>query len=80
MPSDLKEKLLQARDGKSLNTEIVRRLEQSLAPDPAEKLAEALRPLLAAMSEQDRDEFVRLATEAASILLRSQQRKRPKRS
>lgn len=76
LPPDLKAQLQAARGRNSLNREILERLERSLEPDPAQRLAEILRPLLAAMDEKDRQDLVSLAEKAVEILSRASARPR----
>ena len=78
LPPELKDKLQSVRGGNSLNTEIVQRLERSLEPDPAMRLANALRPLLASLTDDERDRFVSLAIDAAGILAASGRRRKSK--
>lgn len=75
MPKRLKDDLQAAvdRGGKSLNTEIVTRLERSFGPDDAVmQLAEILQPFLAALDEDDRATVI-----AAARILAKDRRKKP---
>jgi hypothetical protein len=55
LPKDLKAKLAHARidSGRSMNAEILARLERSFEPDPAAQIVEALRPI-ASLSDDER--------------------------
>lgn len=59
-----------ADNERSVNAEIVARLEQSFAPDPATRLAAALRPL-AYLKEDDQRRAVELLAAALAILAQS---------
>lgn len=75
MPKRLKDDLEAAveRGGKSLNDEIVKRLERSFGPDDAVlQLAEILRPFLASLDEADQATLV-----AAARILAKDRRKKP---
>ncbi|RVD13951.1 MAG: Arc family DNA-binding protein [Mesorhizobium sp.] len=67
LPPALREQLQAVKGRNSLNREITERLERSLEPDPALRLAEMLRPLLADMDETDQKEMVSLLTKAIAI-------------
>jgi hypothetical protein len=69
LPKPLKVKLAHARAdaGRSMNAEIVARLEQSFAPNPTAQLVEILRPI-ASLSEDDRRELGELLVKVGSIL------------
>lgn len=66
---DLKARLRHAAidNGRSLNAEILDRLERSFAPDPASQLVEALRPV-ARLNDEDRQELGRLLAGIGAIL------------
>lgn len=75
MPERLKDDLQAAvdRGGKSLNDEIVKRLQRSFGPDDAIlQLAEVLRPLLESLDEDDRATLI-----AAARILAKNRRKKP---
>jgi len=65
----LKKKLAHAAidSGRSMNAEILVRLERSFAPDPAAAFVEALRPV-AALTDEDRQEVGRLLVEIGRLL------------
>jgi hypothetical protein len=69
MPPVLKAKLAHSAidNNRSMNAEILARLEGSFAPDPAQLLVDTLRPL-AAMNEADRARLAALLIEAGAIL------------
>jgi hypothetical protein len=73
LPKTLKVKLAHARAdaGRSMNAEIVARLEQSFAPDPASQLVDILRPI-ASVSDDDRRELGELLVKVGSILAKGQ--------
>lgn len=76
MPKRLKEELQAAvnRGGKSLNDEIVKRLERTLGPDDALlQLAEILRPFMEGLSEEDQATLI-----AAARILAKDRRKKAK--
>lgn len=78
MPERLKDELQAAvdRGGKSLNDEIVKRLERSFGPDDAIlQLAEILQPLLASLDEDEQATLI-----AAARILSKNRRKKPARS
>lgn len=75
MPERLKDELQAAvdRGGKSLNDEIVKRLERSFGPDEALlQLAEILRPFLESLDEADQATLI-----AAARILAKNRRKKP---
>lgn len=75
MPKRLKDDLQAAvdRGGKSLNDEIVKRLERSFGPDDdIFKLAEILRPFLDTLDDADRATLI-----AAARILARDRRKKP---
>lgn len=75
MPKRLREQLQAAvdRGGKSLNDEVVKRLERSFGPDDALlQLAEILRPFMEGLSEEDQATLI-----AAARILAKDRRKRP---
>lgn len=76
LPPDLKVLLEQAGEtnGNSLNREILERLSRSFSPDPAIRLADAVRPHLEALGG-DSDEAARMIVG----LLEVASRKRPAR-
>lgn len=59
-----------------MNAEILARLSLTFEPDPALRLAEALRPLMATLPADDQAEFVVLAARAVGILSRSRKRRK----
>jgi hypothetical protein len=69
LPKALKIKLGHARadSGRSMNAEILARLEQSFVPDPAAKLADLMTPI-ASLSDEDRRELGQLLAKVGSIL------------
>lgn len=75
MPKRLKDDLQAAvdRGGKSLNDEIVKRLERTFGPDEAVlQLAEILRPFLASLDETDQATLI-----AAARVLSKNRRSKP---
>lgn len=75
MPERLKDDLQAAvdRGGKSLNDEIVKRLERSFGPDDAVlQLAEILSPFLASLDDEDQATLI-----AAARILAKNRRKKP---
>lgn len=77
MPKRLKDDLQAAvdRGGKSLNDEIVKRLERSFGPDDAVlQLAEILKPLMDGLNEEDRATLIA----AARILAKDRRKKASK--
>lgn len=75
MSKQLKDKLQAAvdRGGKSLNDEVVKRLERSFGPDDAlVQLAEILKPLMDGLSEEDQATLI-----AAARILAKDRRKKP---
>lgn len=75
MPKRLKDDLQAAvdRGGKSLNDEIVKRLERSFGPDDAVmRLAEILKPMMDTLSEEDQATLI-----AAARVLAKDRRKKP---
>lgn len=75
MPKRLKDDLQAAvnRGGKSLNDEIVKRLERSLGPDDAVfQLAEILKPLLDSLDDTEQATLI-----AAARILAKDRRKKP---
>lgn len=75
MPKRLKDDLQAAvdRGGKSLNDEIVKRLERTFGPDDAVlQLAEILKPLMDGLSEEDQATLIA----AARILAKDRRKKR----
>lgn len=76
---DLKADLTRARaeSGRSMNAEILARLSLTFNPDPAMKLADAIRPALEEVPEGDRSKFVDLAVDAIGILGHGRRRKKP---
>lgn len=69
MPPELQKKLKHSAidAGRSMNAEIVTRLERSFDPDPAAMIAEALQPI-ASLSESDRRKVGQLLADIGSIL------------
>lgn len=69
LSKELKAKLAHARidSGRSMNAEILARLEASFEPDPAKQIVEALRPI-AALSDDDRKRAGDLIAGLAAIL------------
>ncbi|TGQ95382.1 Arc family DNA-binding protein [Mesorhizobium sp. M8A.F.Ca.ET.208.01.1.1] len=76
LPHELKARLHAARGRNSLNREIIERLERSLEPDPAQRLAEMLRPLLSDLDDAERDELVSLVAKAVEIFGRNAAKQR----
>lgn len=72
LPSDLKARLEAVRGSKSLNKEIIERLERSFTHDWATELGDILKPYLGTLDEKDRARVVKLATEAIGILAEGQ--------
>ena len=60
-------------NGRSMNAEILARLEQSFEPDPASRMVDALRPV-ASLTDADRKAAGRLLAELGDILARSKPR------
>ena len=54
-------------NGRSVNAEILARLETSFAPDPAAQLAEAIRPL-AFLNDQDRATALEHLSKAVALM------------
>ncbi|WP_338633045.1 Arc family DNA-binding protein [Afipia carboxidovorans] len=75
LPKELKAKLAHARidSGRSMNAEILDRLERSFAPDPATQMIEALQPV-AALSDEDRQQVGALIAKIGSILSKDRPR------
>lgn len=75
---ELKAELTRARkqSGRSMNAEILARLSLTFEPDPALRLAEVFRPLLAAVPESEQSKFVDLAAGAVGILSHGRKRKK----
>lgn len=73
LTAELKARLQHAAidNGRSVNAEILTRLERSFALEPAALIAEALRPL-ASLSDDDRRAVVDHLTSAALLLRRDQ--------
>lgn len=69
MPGELRIKLSHARidAGRSMNAEIVARLEASFLPDPAARIVEALAPI-ASLGDEDRRAAARLIAELGKLL------------
>lgn len=69
MPLELKARLLRSTvdSGRSMNAEILARLEASFAPDPSALIMEALKPI-ASLSEDDRQKAGRLLQDLGAIL------------
>lgn len=69
LPSDLKKKLQHSAvdSGRSMNAEILSRLEASFAPAPMREIENLLR-CMAALSDDDRTEVADLLSKATSIL------------
>lgn len=76
MPKRLKDELQAARGRNSLNTEIVQRLERTVEPDPAMKIADILRPILANLDEEDQAKFASLVASAAEIVAKGSRKRR----
>lgn len=72
---ELKAKLGHARidNGRSMNAEILARLEKSFEPDPAAMIAEALRSV-AALSDEDRQQVGIMLAGIGAILAKDRQR------
>jgi len=72
IPKELKAKLAHARidSGRSMNAEILARLEASFEPDPARQIVEALRPV-AGLSSADRRRVGELIASLGAILRKS---------
>ncbi|TIN76744.1 hypothetical protein [Mesorhizobium sp.] len=73
---ELKAKLLAAKGRNSLNKEILERLDRTFDPDPALRLAEILRPVLAILAEDDRAKMLDLTASAVDIFKKASTRKR----
>lgn len=75
LPPHLKARLGHASidSGRSMNAEILARLEQSFEPDPAKQIVEALRPV-AALTDADRRAVGRLLAEVGDILAKGKGR------
>ena len=72
LPKELKDKLAHARidSGRSMNAEILLRLERSFDANPALLIVEALRPI-SALSDEDRQQIGKLIVGIGSILAKS---------
>jgi len=72
LPPELKAKLGHSAidTGRSMNAEILARLEQSFAPDPSALLATALQPV-GSMSDADRARVGQLLIDLGAILAKS---------
>lgn len=71
MPADLKSRL-EAESlsrGKSLTKEIVDRLERSLEPDEAMRLADSLRPFMDNLTGKQRQDAVEMAARLIELVL-----------
>lgn len=75
LPPELKARLGHASidSGRSMNAEIVARLEQSFEPDPARQIVEALRPV-ASLNDDDRQEVGTLLAGLGAILAKVRSR------
>lgn len=76
MPPDLKARLEAVRGSRSLNREIVERLERSLSTDVASEFGAILAAYLAPLKDEDRAKALRLASELATILAPKPRRRR----
>jgi hypothetical protein len=70
LPADLKARLETARGDRSLNREIVERLERSFSDDIASQWGEILHPLVSPLSGAERAQLVQLIRSAVEILTR----------
>lgn len=72
MPPELKARLLRSTvdSGRSMNSEILARLESSFEPNPAAVIADALRPI-GALSDEDRIRVGEMLVDIGSILTKS---------
>ena len=68
LPQDLKDQLDAARGGRSLNREIVDRLQKSFDTDPVFRFAELLRPYLESLEADEQAELFHLAERAIAII------------
>lgn len=76
---DLKAIIEKVRGSKSINRQINEWLWSRAQPDEAERLVDALRPLLASLDEEDRERFVDRAVEAVEVLAKGSARRRQRR-
>lgn len=76
LPPTLKAQLQASRGRNSLNREIIERLERTFEPDPALRFAEILRPMLAALDDDDQEKLITLAAHAVEILAKGSARRR----
>lgn len=76
LPRQLKAQLEAARGERSLNREIVDRLQKSFDTDPVFRLAELFRPYFELLSEGDQAELLHLAEQAAAIVAKARTRSR----
>jgi len=69
LPTELKKKLAHAAvdNGRSMNAEILARLDQSFAPSPMREIENLLRSMTA-LSDEDRAEVAKSLSKATSIL------------
>lgn len=79
MPMRLKDELQAARGGKSLNADIVQRLERSLDIDLIAKIAAVLQPLLSDLDAEDRAKLVDLVETGAKIIAKGQKKRRSRK-
>lgn len=72
MPPDLRKrlKLAAVENERSMNAELLARLEKSLEPDPAALIAEALKPI-SEMSAADRKKLGQLFSEIGELLAKA---------
>ncbi|MCA0278477.1 MAG: Arc family DNA-binding protein [Proteobacteria bacterium] len=77
LPESLKNELQQARKGNdnSLNQEIVLRLQSTLKPDAATRLANEARPLLDALDDNDREAVIRSIITLLSVTPKPRKRR-----
>lgn len=67
---------MRRKGGKSLNREIVERLSETNRNDAADRIAEALRPLLGTLDEAESEKVASLISEVAQVLANTRPRKR----
>ncbi|MER9278749.1 Arc family DNA-binding protein [Mesorhizobium sp. M0522] len=77
LPSELKARLEAVRDGKSLNREVIDRLERSFGEDLASQFGEVIAAYLAPLDDEDRAKVVRLAGELAAMLAARPRKRAP---
>ncbi|MCF6112346.1 type II toxin-antitoxin system HicB family antitoxin [Mesorhizobium muleiense] len=77
LPPELKARLEAVRGGKSLNREVVDRLERSFGEDLASQFGDVIAGYLAPLDDEDRAKVVNLASELAAILMAKPRKRAP---